>query len=60
MNANFITTADGYLKTFFEKTKEMTPDERGKYLEEDEVGVFVTYPVRYLLHNLNFVRCILR
>ena len=27
----------GYLKTFFEKTKNMTPEERAHYLEEDEV-----------------------
>ncbi len=38
VNANLITAADGYLKTFFDKTKEMTPEERGKYLEEDEVS----------------------
>lgn len=28
----------GFLKTFFEKTKDMSPTERAKYLEEDEVG----------------------
>ena len=27
----------GYLKTFFDKTKDMTPEEKGEYLEEDEV-----------------------
>ena len=28
---------DGFLKTFFEKTKSMTAEDRAKYLEEDEV-----------------------
>ena len=27
----------GYLKTFFDKTKGMNPEEKGEYLEEDEV-----------------------
>ncbi len=27
----------GFLKTFFEKTKDMTPEERASYLEEDKV-----------------------
>jgi len=30
---------EGYLKGFFEKTKDMSPEERGRYLEEDEVSV---------------------
>ena len=36
---NFVTMAaeDGYLKTFFEKTKSMTPEERADFLEEDDV-----------------------
>lgn len=34
----FVTTLeDGFLKTFFEKTKNMSPEERAQYLEEDEV-----------------------
>ena len=34
---SFVYAADGFLKKFFEKTKNMNPKERGKYLEEDEV-----------------------
>ena len=34
---NFISE-EGYLKDFFHKTKDMSPEERGKYLEEDEVN----------------------
>ena len=29
---------DGYLKKFYEKTKKMTPEERGHFIEEDEVN----------------------
>ena len=29
---------DGYLKKFFEKTKDMSPQERGQYLQDDEVN----------------------
>lgn len=29
---------EGYLKGFFEKTRDMSPEERGRYLEEDEVS----------------------
>ena len=29
---------EGYLKKFYEKTKDMTPEERGHYIEEDEVS----------------------
>ena len=32
-----MATEDGYLKTFFEKTKAMTPEERADFLEEDDV-----------------------
>lgn len=32
---------DGFLKTFFEKTKGMTPEERAEYLERDDVSVNV-------------------
>jgi len=31
-----IKFKEGYLKGFFEKTKDMSPEERGRYLEEDE------------------------
>lgn len=33
----YVFLGDGFLKTFFEKTKNMTPAGRGNYLEEDEV-----------------------
>ena len=29
------------MKTFFEKTKNMTPEERAEYLEKDDVSVFM-------------------
>ena len=38
MRSYSLSTEDGYLKTFLEKTKSMTPDERAQYLEEDEVN----------------------
>ena len=31
---------DGYLKNFFEKTKAMSPEERGRFLEQDEVSAW--------------------
>ena len=34
---SFCKPGDGFLKTFFEKTKSMNPEDRGKFLEEDEV-----------------------
>ena len=33
-----VCIGDGFLKTFFGKTKNMTPEERADYLEEDDVG----------------------
>ena len=32
---------NGFLKTFFEKTKNMTPEERAEFLEEDDVSHLV-------------------
>ena len=40
---NVFVLGKGFLKTFFDKTKNMTPEERGKYLEDDEVGYIVLY-----------------
>ena len=34
----YIAVEDGFLKTFFEKTKDMTPEERAEYLEKDDVS----------------------
>ena len=34
---------DGFLKTFFEKTKTMSPDKRADFLEEDDVSHFVSF-----------------
>lgn len=42
-----IHVGDGFLKTFFEKTKKMSPADRGKYLEEDEVTYI--YSILYIL-----------
>ena len=30
---------DGFLKTFFEKAQNMTPEERAEYLEKDDVRI---------------------
>ncbi|XP_003386938.1 PREDICTED: ubiquitin carboxyl-terminal hydrolase isozyme L3-like [Amphimedon queenslandica] len=35
-NISNLTVRDGYLKKFYEKTKNMTPEERGHFIEEDE------------------------
>ncbi|XP_065883760.1 ubiquitin carboxyl-terminal hydrolase isozyme L3-like [Dysidea avara] len=35
-NLDSITLGDGYLKTFFEKTKNMSPEERAQFLEADD------------------------
>lgn len=35
-NTESLTLGDGFLKRFFEKGQTMTPEERGRYLEEDE------------------------
>lgn len=40
---NCVITGDGFLKTFFEKTKGMSPEERADYLEEDDVSLFCVY-----------------
>ena len=29
---------DGFLKKFFEETKDMTPEQRAEYLEKDDVS----------------------
>lgn len=34
-----MSVGDGFLKTFLEKTKAMSPEERARYLEEDEVSI---------------------
>ena len=34
-----MVVEDGFLKTFFEKTKTMSPHEIASYLEEDDVSV---------------------
>ena len=34
-----LYTEDGFLKTFFEKTQSMTPEERAEYLEKDDVRI---------------------
>ena len=34
------------MKDFFHKTKDMSPEERGKYLEEDEVNeIYIQFPI---------------
>ena len=35
----FFLADEGYLKKFFQKTKDMTPDERGQYLQDDDVSI---------------------
>ncbi|XP_041378790.1 LOW QUALITY PROTEIN: ubiquitin carboxyl-terminal hydrolase isozyme L3-like [Gigantopelta aegis] len=35
-NMSTLSVKDGYLKNFFEKTKAMSPEERGRFLEQDE------------------------
>lgn len=35
LNNSDITLSDGILKSYFEKTKELSPEERGKILEAD-------------------------
>lgn len=34
----YSNIGDGFLKKFFERTKNMTPEERADYLEEDDVS----------------------
>ena len=41
VNCALSISGEGFLKTFFDKTKNMTPEERGKYLEEDEVYMHI-------------------
>lgn len=36
-------TGDGFLKTFFAKTKDMTPEQRADFLEEDDVSSCVMF-----------------
>ena len=38
IDTSIFISEEGYLKDFFHKTKDMSPEERGKYLEEDEVN----------------------
>jgi len=41
-----VPTDNGYLKTFFEKTKNMSPEERAQFLEADDVST-----VDVTIHN---------
>ena len=39
----FYLEEDGFLKTFFEKTKNMSPEERASYLESDEASCMILF-----------------
>ena len=38
---------DGFLKKFFDSTKDMTPEQRAEYLEKDDVSMYGRF--RYLV-----------
>jgi ubiquitin carboxyl-terminal hydrolase L3 len=37
-NMSTLAVGDGYIKKFYEKTKSMSPEERGHFLEDDDVS----------------------
>ena len=46
-----VPTEDGFLKTFIESTKSLSPDERGAKLESDEVKEFSKLMYFLTLHQ---------
>ena len=46
-----VHTEDGFLKTFIESTKSLSPDERGAKLESDEVKEFSKQMYFLTLHQ---------
>ena len=47
-----ISLGDGYLKTFFEKTKNMSPEERAQFLEADDVRINLLVSILFNVHHL--------
>lgn len=58
----FIHCADnGFLKTFFEKTKSMNPGERADYLEKDDVSIISNkYPWTTVVNTVEIIKSLVR